>query len=435
MGQLTQFRMRIGLRDTSWSGRSTVISVHPVPVFLALGPLLLCAISTTVVAAPQNSNDGHSTRKNSASLRVRLRMEDGSPFSGLSSVRAVLSRGDEIVGSPTGADGETIFADMPPGTHTVEATAPGFLPIRRQVQLEGGGPLQPLLLTMKPKPLLASARPASLHAPSATSPVNQSQAPWISLGINKSVPTLEPGVECPLPQVVSGVSQRMKELVDNLQKFDATEHLEHFNVGVSGPGAKLQARVFDYVAIITPFEQRGFRIDEYRNGSVDPSQFPAKIATIGLATLALIFHPIQISNFSLTCEGLAYWNGHPAWLVHFAQRADRPNLIRSYKVDGRYYPVLLKGRAWIDAGTYQVRRLETELVKPIPEIKLKEEDMAIDYAPVQFHNHGQQLWLPANAEVYWERRKHRFYRRFTYSNFKLFEVETAQQIQPPKESE
>jgi len=241
-------------------------------------------------------------------------------------------------------------------------------------------------------------------------------------------------VECPLPQVVSGVSQRMKELVDNLQKFDATEYLEHFNVGAAGPRGAPETRKFDYVAIITPSVDGGILLEEYRNGTSDLSQFPGNIATTGLSAMALIFHPINISNFNVTCEGLGQWGGHPAWLVDFAQRPDRPDGFSGYVINGRNYSVPLKGRAWIDAGTYQVRRLETEMMKPIPEIKLSEQDMAINYGPVQFRTNGQQLWLPLDAAVYSDLRTHRFYRRHTFSNFKVFGVETVQQVQVPKES-
>jgi len=258
--------------------------------------------------------------------------------------------------------------------------------------------------------------------------------PVIALGINKSVPSLEPGVECPLSQVVTGVGRRMTELVENLQKFDATEHLEHFNVGASGSHGKPETRKFDYVAIITLSQDGGFRIEEYRNGSVDKFQFPANIATTGLPTLALLFHPNQVSDFNITCEGLGKWDSHPAWLVDFAQRPDRPNRLSGYVINNRNYPVPLKGRVWIDVDSYQVRRLESEMMKPIPEIKLAEQDFAIDYGPVQFRTNGQPLWLPLDAAVYSYQGKHRFYRRHTFSNFKVFGVETAQQIQTPKES-
>lgn len=275
---------------------------------------------------------------------------------------------------------------------------------------------------------------AKPRATKATPAKNLSPLPWIPPDIDKSTPALDPGVACPLSQVVAGAGQRMKELVENLQKFDATEDLEHFNLDASGSLSKPETRKFDYVAIINPALHGGFQVEEYRNGSVAMSQFPAKIATTGLVAMALIFHPVLASDFNFTCEGLGRRANRPAWLVHFAQRTDRLSRIRAYVIGDRHYPLPLKGRVWIDADTHQIRRLESELMRPLPEIKLTEEYMAIDYGSVQFQTHGQQLWLPLNAEVYWERRKQRFYRRHSFSNFKIFEVDSAQQIQEPQES-
>jgi len=175
-------------------------------------------------------------------------------------------------------------------------------------------------------------------------------------------------------------------------------------------------------------------LDEYRNGSNDPAQFPAQIATTGLSAMALIFHPTIISDFNMTCEGLGQWDGRPAWQIHFAQRADRPNRVREYVVAKTHYPVPLKGRAWIDAGTYQISRLETQLMKPLGDIALTEEYITIDYGRVRFHTHDEELWLPLDAEDYWERRGRRFYRRHAFSDFKVFAVDSAQQINAPKES-
>jgi len=226
----------------------------------------------------------------------------------------------------------------------------------------------------------------------------------------------------------------MKELVDNLQKFSATEKVEHFNVDAAGSRGKPEDRTFDYVVIITQSGSGVFNLDEYRNGSFDPAQFPAQIATTGLSAMALIFHPSIVSDFNLTCEGLGQWDGHSAWQIHFAQRADRANRIRQYVVGKTPYPVPLKGRVWIDAGTFQIRRLETQLIKPIAEIALVEEYMAIDYGRVRFHTHDEELWLPLDAEAYWERHGHRFYRRHAFSDFKVFAVDSAEQINAPKES-
>src|SRR5262249_3683883 len=60
--------------------------------------------------------------------------------------------------------------------------------------------------------------------------------------------------------------------------------------------------------------------------------------------------------------------------------------------------------------------------------------IAITYAHVQFRSLGQQLWLPQTADLYVERQAHRYYRRHTFSDFKLFTVDTSQNIQLAKES-
>ena len=150
--------------------------------------------------------------------------------------------------------------------------------------------------------------------------------------------------------------------------------------------------------------------------------------------MALIFHPALASDFEFRCEGLGQWAGRSVWQVHFVQRPDHPIRIRSYSVGGRSAGLPLQGRVWIDPGSYQVLRLESELIRPIPEVGLTHEHFTIDYEPVQFRSTGQQLWLPQTAELYVERKGKRFYRRHIYSDFMLFNVDASQNIQTPRES-
>jgi hypothetical protein len=98
------------------------------------------------------------------------------------------------------------------------------------------------------------------------------------------------------------------------------------------------------------------------------------------------------------------------------------------------YRVYLEGRAWIDPGNYQVIRLESELQKPVSEIGLTKEHIVIQYAPVEFHAQKTEIWLPQKAEIYVEKKRQRYYRRHTFTNFMVFNVETAQSIQAPKGS-
>lgn len=386
---------------------------------------------------PQASPKSHASSSQgigSATLRVCLRLQDDSPFLGSAKVRLIPTEGSEVVVTPTGYGGEAVFDNMLPGTYTVEASAPGFLAIRKQTDMEAGGRLQTLFLIMKPMPLPAGEAQLSMAVAAPVAPANLGRTAWNPPDIDSVVPNVEAGIACPLPQVVRGAGGRMRDLVENLQRFDATEHVEHFNVNRTGSRGAPETRTFDYVVTVRLSNAGVFQLDEYRNGSLDLSKFPAKIATTGLPAMALIFHPRLVSGFNLTCEGLGQWDGHPAWQIHFAQRPDQPNRIRDYMVGGNLYAIPLKGRAWIDAATYQVLRLETELMKPVREIALTQEHIIVDYGPVQFQTRKQRLWLPLDAEVYSEWGGRRFYRRHTFSNFKVFEVESAQQIEAPKQS-
>jgi len=149
----------------------------------------------------------------------------------------------------------------------------------------------------------------------------------------------------------------------------------------SGNAGRKETRTFAYLAAIERIRPGILSVDEYRNGATSLEAFPARLATTGLAALALIFHPYYVTDFEMSCEGLGQWRGQPAWQVHFRQRDDRPSRMRSYWVNHLWYPVKLKGRAWIAADTYQVVRLETDLAEEIPAIRLRSEHLATQQEP------------------------------------------------------
>jgi len=402
---------------------------RPVSLFVLL---VLFGGSLCAQQVPAKSSVLKSASSVSSSLRICLRLQDESPFSGPVNLRILPSEGYELSGTME-SEGEMLFSDVPPGTYTMEASAPGFLTIRQGIRLEGGHRLVTRFVIMKPKPIGSRVSESSTAAsPSPT--LASGQPSWMPPGIDEAVPYVDPNVECPLPHILSGTGQRMKQFVGNLEKFTATERVEHFVVDGGGVQHPPAVRSFDYVVMVSRTSNGVFLLDEYRNGSVDPAQFPANIATQGMPAIALLFHPLLAPDFNFACEGLGQWEGHAAWQVHFVQRPDRPGRILSYSAGGKYSSLALKGRAWIDPGTFQLLRLESQLAQPLKELGLTEDHIAISYQPVQFRVLSQQLWLPQIAELYVERQGHRYYRRHTLSDFKLFTVDTSQNIQLAKES-
>jgi hypothetical protein len=252
--------------------------------------------------------------------------------------------------------------------------------------------------------------------------------------VDEKVPPVESGISCPLEEVVRDAGKRVQEFMRNVDRFTATESFFHESVNAWGFPAPPETRKFDYVVSIQEVRPGILNVDEYRNGGPSYEKFPGGTATLGLPSLVLIFHPYSAVNYDMTCEGLAHWNGGLAWQVHFRQRHDKPSRDRRYRLgeSGQSYPVALKGRAWIAADTFQIVRLETDLVAPLPEIRLVADHTAIEYSAVHFNKQNVDMWLPLTAEVFYDLRGRRIHRRHSFSSYMLFSVDDRQRISAPK---
>ena len=256
---------------------------------------------------------------------------------------------------------------------------------------------------------------------------------WLPPDVDERVPPVEPGAACALDEVLQKAGERIQELVTNVDRFTATESLKHESINRWGMPSSPQTRKFDYVVGVEEVRPGQLSVEEYRSSRGSAGDFPDGVATIGLPALVLIFHPYNAGSFEMTCEGLARWNGALGWQVHFRQRRDKPNTIRSYRLgSGPSYPVALKGRAWIAADSYQILRLETDLIAPVPEIKLVTDRTIIEYGPVHFRENQVDMWLPQSAELYYDWKGRRSHRRHGFSNYLLFSVGDKQRISAPK---
>jgi hypothetical protein len=249
------------------------------------------------------------------------------------------------------------------------------------------------------------------------------------LDVDNQKPTVAAGVHCPA-NILQLTANPSKLLVESVSQFSANEHMVHENISGQGTPRNRETRDYNYVVSISEPPQGTLSIQEYRDaGNLD---MPDKITTTGLPVLAVAFHPLFRDDFEMNCEGLGDWQGQAAWLVYFKQLDSKPSRLRSYVVNKNYYPVSLKGRAWISADNFQIIHLETDLVRAIPDIRLNTEHTSITYGPVQFRRHGTDLWLPISADMYVSLGKHRFHRSESFDHFMLFSTDTIEAVKPPK---
>jgi len=254
---------------------------------------------------------------------------------------------------------------------------------------------------------------------------------WFPANVDDSIPPVEPAASCPLQQITRQVGQRVQEFVHEVDRFTATESLNHESLNHYGLAVRTEKRTFNYMVSIQEIPPGILDVQEFRDGSTSLDVFPENIATLGMASLVLLFHPTYVSDYDLRCEGLSQHDGRPAWQVHFSQKTNKPGRLRSYSLGNRYFRVGLKGRAWISTDTFQVVRMETDLVKQVPDIRLYAEHQTVEYGPVPFQQKNVTLWLPFNTELYLDYNGHRIHRRHGFTNYLLFSVDERQKIKPP----
>ncbi len=257
---------------------------------------------------------------------------------------------------------------------------------------------------------------------------------WLPPDVDEKVPPVESGAVCSLDEIVQKAGEQLVALVHDVDRFTATESLVDETINKWGVPSAPETRKFSYVVSIEEVRAGHLGVYEYRSSGGKTAEFPDGVITNGLPALVMIFHPFYAGNYDMTCEGLSRWNGGLAWQVHFRQRPDKPIANRGFRVGalGSSYPVALRGRAWISVDNHQIVRLETDLLRPVPEIRLVAEHAAIEYAAVNFREENVNLWLPRSAEVYFDWRGARVHRRHSFDNYMLFSVDEKERIGSPK---
>lgn len=235
-------------------------------------------------------------------------------------------------------------------------------------------------------------------------------------------------ISCPLSQILRGASERATEMVENLQRFTATEKIEHTEFRKNGKPRYSTNQVFSYVAEIDQ-SPGSFWVEEYRSAKTQGEAPP--LSDTGTAAFALIFHPQKIGNFEFHCEARTDVQGISAWQLRFEESPDPRKSFHQIRIDRSIYQLRFKGRAWIAADDYQILRLQTDLVAPISQIHLQQEHLDITYAPVDFDKRKLRVWLPENASMQIRYRGHSYQRVHNFSHFQLFLVVTEQTVKEP----
>jgi hypothetical protein len=240
-----------------------------------------------------------------------------------------------------------------------------------------------------------------------------------------------------LDSILNAVGKTVAEFFQNFPNTSSLEQIHQEKLGRKlKVGAALDQK-FHYLCF-TPAKAWGPGFDEYRADMLGKRTSPQGIQdgymlTSGFASASLFFHPTYQSQAAFRYLGRQKVNGRDTYVIAFAQQPGKARLNGAFKSGQISMTTFSQGLAWVDSESYEITRLRTDLLMPLPEVKLERETTEIDFGPVRFKGIGKEFSVPRQVTVTvdWDgkhlRNEHR------YSEYKLFNVEAIDKPGKPKE--
>jgi len=248
---------------------------------------------------------------------------------------------------------------------------------------------------------------------------------------------LEPaGDQEQLNSILDGVGTKIVDLIKDFPNTSSLEAVHQEKLSRKGAVRGSQAQKFRYLCLV-PRDAWGPGFVEYRGDSSGMEATPKGLTegfmlTRGFASAAFLFHPTYRAESTFHYLGRQKVNGRNTYVVAFAQIPGKARFNGIFRSGQVTVTTLSQGLAWIDADTYQVIRLHTDLLAPFPELRLEKETLSIDFNAVHFKHMKDPLWLPEDVTVTLDWNGKVLRNRHQYSDFRIFNVDAAERIGKPK---
>ena len=249
---------------------------------------------------------------------------------------------------------------------------------------------------------------------------------------------LEPATDQkPLESILKAVGQNVAEVFAKLPNTSSQEEIHQEKLVHKQKVGATQDQKFRYLCI-TPDEDFGPGFNEYRADLSGMQAAPKGLGegfmlTSGFASASLVFHPMYQPQSDFRYLGRQKLNGHDNYLVAFAQQPAKARLNGTFKSSGVSLTTFTQGLAWIEAHTYQIARLRTDLLRPLEEVKLEGQTTEIAYSEVHFKGMTEGFWVPKQVTVTVDWNGKRLRNEHHYSEFKLFQVAATEKQGKPNE--
>jgi tetratricopeptide (TPR) repeat protein len=245
--------------------------------------------------------------------------------------------------------------------------------------------------------------------------------------------------QSPLDSVLTAVGKKVEVYFRNFPNTVSVEQIHQEKLSRKGKAGETLNQKFHYLCL-APKEETGLAFTEYRSGLSGDLGQPQGLSdgfmlTSGFASASLVFHPVYQAESTFRYLGRQKIDGRDTLVLAFAQRPEKARLNGEFKMGQTTMPTFSQGLAWVDSETYEILRLRTDLLRPLPEVRLEKETTEIDFGENHFKSMAEAFWLPREVKVSVDWNGKCLLNKHEYSDFKLFNVGASEKIEKPKEVE
>jgi tetratricopeptide (TPR) repeat protein len=260
--------------------------------------------------------------------------------------------------------------------------------------------------------------------------------------LEKAIPELaglEPATsQDALPAILAKTEENVDKFFKLLPNVYSSEQIRADKIGKHGKVEDSQEKKFNYFVTVQS-AKTGVCLTEYRSNAAgedlsDRKPEEGHMLTKGFTALTMLFGSNFQAGSRFRYLGEQIIGGHKTQVIAFSQKPESAQPLEEFIMKNYSESILQQGVAWIDAETYQLVRLRTDLLQPMPRLGLRKQTTVIIYDEVKFRESPLDTRLPSEVVVTVELRDKTFHNLHRYSDFRLFHVDTSERIKAPKNS-
>jgi VWFA-related protein len=288
-----------------------------------------------------------------------------------------------------------------------------------------------------PSPESVRAAPAP-NVPHIEAPADKNS--YIELSISRlkdAVPSLK-GIQYDssqqqLPSILAGVAKTISDVLPRLPDLVSREDVlrSQGSWDSNAPGglaaAQPSSREFKYLLQCRRSPSGATTISESRIDSkgrpVTGEGTYTALRGYGFAYQWLFFSAANQREFRFRYLGEQQKEGRNTFVIAFAQDPAKVADPAYFEAGGQSAPFYFQGVLWVDQTTFDIVRLRTDLLSPLPELHLRRLSTELTFRSAAIRDFGASFWLPSEVDISSNQGRGSSEESHRYSDYHLFHAE------------